>query len=333
MRFLREADERLATARTPGRVRRVRCPRPRVRAQSHHHPVNMVARASASNPATRSSRPTTSTKRWTAPGAGSATTQRCAIRAGAHPLRCHRGRVRRAGHRERTPRTKVLFLSHMTTTAMRFRSTSWCLRPRGRDPHDRRRRAHPRARPTRPRGTRLRRVHPTTTSGCVHPRVGVRVRPPRRAAAASPLVVSWGWKAITRAAPRSSTTTNGRAPATLAAYLATPAAIDWIERQDWSGVQQRCHDLLVDACLRRRAHRAHVRLRRRRLPVDRAAGRGADARRRSGRAEATAVRRAPRRDPGAPLRRPGPAADLDRDLQHHRRRRALVQALSSLLPR
>ena len=66
----------------------------------------------------------------------------------------------------------------------------------------------------------------------------------------APLVVSWGWESDH---PSGSTFVDHhewQGTRDLAAYLATPAAIDWIERQDWSGVQQRCHDLLVDACRR-----------------------------------------------------------------------------------
>jgi isopenicillin-N epimerase len=65
-----------------------------------------------------------------------------------------------------------------------------------------------------------------------------------------PLVVSWGWESDHPSASMFVDHHEWQGTRDLSAYLATPAAIDWIEGQDWPAVQQRCHQLLVDACAR-----------------------------------------------------------------------------------
>jgi isopenicillin-N epimerase len=62
-----------------------------------------------------------------------------------------------------------------------------------------------------------------------------------------PLVVSWGWEAV---APRDSQFLDYfEWPGTHnpAAYLATPAAIDWQAEHSWPAVRRACHGLLLEA--------------------------------------------------------------------------------------
>jgi isopenicillin-N epimerase len=62
-----------------------------------------------------------------------------------------------------------------------------------------------------------------------------------------PLVVSWGWESLT---PSGSTFVDHhewQGTRDLAAFLATPAAIEWTRANDWEGQQQRSHDMVRTA--------------------------------------------------------------------------------------
>lgn len=154
---------------------------------------------------------------------------------------------------ERTPRTKVLFLSHMTSaTAMRFPVDELVHRGReagiltivdgahipGHVPLD------------------LDALGCDIYTGANHkwmcaPKGSAFVYARRDVQPMlEPLVVSWGWESDH---PSGSTFVDHhewQGTRDLAAYLATPAAIDWLESQDWAAVQRRCHELLVDTCRR-----------------------------------------------------------------------------------
>jgi isopenicillin-N epimerase len=59
-----------------------------------------------------------------------------------------------------------------------------------------------------------------------------------------PLVVSWGWESLT---PSGSTFVDHhewQGTRDLAPFLATPAAIEWTRANDWEGQQQRSHDMV-----------------------------------------------------------------------------------------
>lgn len=155
--------------------------------------------------------------------------------------------------RERTDRTRVLFLSHLTSaTAMRFPVEE--LVRRGRDaglltivdgahvpghlPLD------------------LRALDCDVYTGANHkwlcaPKGSAFVAVRREVQPMlEPLVVSWGWESDH---PSDSTFVDHhewQGTRDLSAFLATPAAIDWTVAQDWPAVQARCHDLLADACRR-----------------------------------------------------------------------------------
>jgi isopenicillin-N epimerase len=62
-----------------------------------------------------------------------------------------------------------------------------------------------------------------------------------------PLVVSWGWDAVAPSASRYVDHHEWQGTRDLSAFLATPAAITWLEGQDWPAAQKRCRALLDDA--------------------------------------------------------------------------------------
>lgn len=66
----------------------------------------------------------------------------------------------------------------------------------------------------------------------------------------SPLVVSWGWEAESPTASRFIDEQEYQGTRDLAAYLATPVAIDFMREYDWPTVQQACHELLQQALKR-----------------------------------------------------------------------------------
>lgn len=62
-----------------------------------------------------------------------------------------------------------------------------------------------------------------------------------------PLIVSWGWQSDTPGPSRFIDEQEYTGTRDIAAYLATPAAIDFVEQHDWPAVQERCHALAAEA--------------------------------------------------------------------------------------
>ncbi len=65
-----------------------------------------------------------------------------------------------------------------------------------------------------------------------------------------PLVVSWGWQSETPGPSRFIDELEYGGTQDIAAYLAVPAAIQFMEGHDWPAVQQECHELV--RCARRK---------------------------------------------------------------------------------
>ena len=226
---------------------------------------------------------------------------------------------------QRSARTKVLFLSHMTSaTAMRFPVEELVTRAReagiltiidgahipGHVPLD------------------LTALGADIYTGANHkwlcaPKGSAFVHArPEVQHLLRPLVVSWGWESDHPSGSQFVDHHEWQGTRDLSPFLATPAAIDWVTAQDWPAVQARCHARLRSALgTDRRPDRAALRVRRGRVRLVRPTRRRPAARPRSRRAQATALRRVPRRDARPSLPRPGAAAHLDRHLQHRRRRR------------
>lgn len=70
---------------------------------------------------------------------------------------------------------------------------------------------------------------------------------PRMHAVLTPLVVSWGQRDDPPPPPRLIDEQEYQGTRDIAAYLAVPAAIAWMDAHQWPAVQQRCHDLLRQA--------------------------------------------------------------------------------------
>jgi len=62
-----------------------------------------------------------------------------------------------------------------------------------------------------------------------------------------PLIVSWGWQSETPSSSRFIDEQEYTGTRDIAAYLATPAAIEFLEAHQWETVRERCHRLVVDA--------------------------------------------------------------------------------------
>ncbi len=62
-----------------------------------------------------------------------------------------------------------------------------------------------------------------------------------------PLVISWGWRPVEPGPSRFVDEHEQQATRDLAAYLAVPAAIDFQARNDWPRVRQECHELVLMA--------------------------------------------------------------------------------------
>jgi isopenicillin-N epimerase len=62
-----------------------------------------------------------------------------------------------------------------------------------------------------------------------------------------PLVVSWGWDCETPGPSRFIDEQEYQGTRDVAAYLAVPAAIQFMEAHDWPDVQHRCHELIRHA--------------------------------------------------------------------------------------
>jgi len=62
-----------------------------------------------------------------------------------------------------------------------------------------------------------------------------------------PLVVSWGWESETPGPSRFIDEQEYQGTRDIAAYLATPAAIHFMQAHNWSAVQRDCHALVRDA--------------------------------------------------------------------------------------
>ena len=149
-----------------------------------------------------------------------------------------------------TPRTKVLFISHITSsTAVRFPVEELVRRAReagivtivdgahvpGHIPLD------------------VRAVGADFYTGAPHKWLcapkGTSFLYARRDAQhlLKPLVVSWGWESLT---PSGSTFVDHhewQGTRDLAPFLATPVAIEWTRANDWEGQQQRSHDMVGTA--------------------------------------------------------------------------------------
>ncbi len=65
-----------------------------------------------------------------------------------------------------------------------------------------------------------------------------------------PLVVSWGWESTNPSASTYVDHHEWQGTRDLAAFLATPAAIDWVDGQDWAAQQRRSHELVLEAIRR-----------------------------------------------------------------------------------
>lgn len=65
-----------------------------------------------------------------------------------------------------------------------------------------------------------------------------------------PLAISWGWEAVTPSDSAFIDHHEWQGTRDLSAFLATPAAIEWMASCDWAAVQQECHRL-VDQARRR----------------------------------------------------------------------------------
>ena len=63
----------------------------------------------------------------------------------------------------------------------------------------------------------------------------------------SPLVVSWGWQSDRPGPSRFVDEQQLQGTRDPAAFLAVPAAIRFLEQHDWPAVRRRCHDLLAGA--------------------------------------------------------------------------------------
>jgi isopenicillin-N epimerase len=59
-----------------------------------------------------------------------------------------------------------------------------------------------------------------------------------------PLVVSWGWRPVKPGPSRFIDEHEGQGTRDLAAYLAVPAAIEYLARHDWDTVRRECHTLV-----------------------------------------------------------------------------------------
>ncbi len=154
---------------------------------------------------------------------------------------------------QRTARTKVLFLSHMTSaTAMRFPVEELVTRAReagiltiidgahipGHVPLD------------------LTRLGADIYTGANHkwlcaPKGSAFVHArPEVQHLLRPLVVSWGWESDHPSGSQFVDHHEWQGTRDLSPFLATPAAIDWVNAQDWPAVQARCHARLRSALAR-----------------------------------------------------------------------------------
>lgn len=150
----------------------------------------------------------------------------------------------------RSPRTKVLFLSHMTSaTAMRFPVEELVARAReagiltiidgahipGHVPLD------------------LTALGADIYTGANHkwlcaPKGSAFVHArPEVQHLLRPLVVSWGWESDHPSGSQFVDHHEWQGTRDLSPFLATPAAIDWVTAQDWPAVQARCHARLRGA--------------------------------------------------------------------------------------
>ena len=151
---------------------------------------------------------------------------------------------------QRSPRTKVLFLSHMTSaTAMRFPVEELVTRAReagiltiidgahipGHVPLD------------------LTALGADIYTGANHkwlcaPKGSAFVHArPEVQHLLRPLVVSWGWESDHPSGSQFVDHHEWQGTRDLSPFLATPAAIDWVTAQDWPAVQARCHARLRGA--------------------------------------------------------------------------------------
>lgn len=145
-----------------------------------------------------------------------------------------------------TPRTKVIFLSHITSpTALIFPVKEICHRAReagilsivdgahapGQIPLD------------------LTDLEVDLYAGNCHkwmnaPKgAGFLYARREKQALLEPLVVSWGWESDTPGPSRFVDEQGWQGTRDIAAYLSVPAAIEFMEEKNWSRVQRECHDL------------------------------------------------------------------------------------------
>lgn len=74
----------------------------------------------------------------------------------------------------------------------------------------------------------------------------VHARPDRQPLL-EPLVISWGWQSETPGPSRFIDEQEYQGTRDIAAYLAVPAAIQFMETHDWPAIQRRCHELVRHA--------------------------------------------------------------------------------------
>jgi isopenicillin-N epimerase len=82
---------------------------------------------------------------------------------------------------------------------------------------------------------------------CAPKSAGFLYARPERQPLLHPLVVSWGWESQTPGVSPFIDYFEWRGTHDPAAYLAVPAAIDFMEARDWPSVRAACHELLLEA--------------------------------------------------------------------------------------
>ncbi|MGH2510817.1 MAG: aminotransferase class V-fold PLP-dependent enzyme, partial [Ktedonobacteraceae bacterium] len=149
-----------------------------------------------------------------------------------------------------TPRTKVIFLSHITSpTALIFPVEKICQRARAAGIITVVDGAHaPGHIP----------LHLDTLGAdfyvgnchkwlCAPKGAGFLYARPERQALLQPLIVSWGWESLTPSASTFQDFFGWTGTADPAAYLSVPAAIAFQHEHDWDSVRLACHELVTSA--------------------------------------------------------------------------------------
>jgi isopenicillin-N epimerase len=74
-----------------------------------------------------------------------------------------------------------------------------------------------------------------------------------RQALLRPLIVSWGWRSASPSSSQFVDEQEYQGTRDIAAYLAVPAVLEFMQRHNWDAVRRGCHALLVDAAAQVRA--------------------------------------------------------------------------------